>query len=70
MIALANLFLIGFALDGAVSVLDDLSRIGSGPAPLSAVRSSIAFAVLFVAIGNFIALAFEANGHRENDTLP
>jgi hypothetical protein len=58
MIAFANLFLIGFALDGAISVLDGLSRTGSEPTTLSALRAAIAFAVLLAAFGTFFLLAF------------
>lgn len=57
MIAFANLFLIGFALDGAVSVLDDLLRTGSDPTTLSVLRAAIALAVWFAALGNFLLLA-------------
>jgi hypothetical protein len=59
MIAFANLFLVGFALDGAISVLDDLARAGSAPNALTAVRSWVALAVLFIAIGNFFVLALD-----------
>jgi hypothetical protein len=51
--------LIGFALDGAISVLDDLARTGSDPSALSALRTGIALAVLFAALGNFGLLAFD-----------
>jgi len=57
MIAFANLFLIGFALDGAISLLDDLSRTGSDPTTLSVLRAAIALAVLFAALGSFFLLA-------------
>lgn len=59
MIGLANLFLIGFALDGAISVLDDLARAGPDPSSLSVLRSGIALAVLFAALGNFCLLALD-----------
>jgi len=59
MIAFANLFLVGFALDGAISVLDDLALAGSTPNTLTVVRSWVAMAVLFIAIGNFVALALD-----------
>jgi hypothetical protein len=59
MIALANLFLIGFALDGAISVLDDLARAGLLPVTLSVVRAGIALTVLLAAIANFFALAID-----------
>jgi hypothetical protein len=57
MIAFANLFLIGFALDGAISVLDELLRGGPDPTTLSVLRAAIALAVWFAALGNFILLA-------------
>jgi hypothetical protein len=57
MIAFANLFLIGFALDGAISVLDELLRGGPDPTTISPLRAAIALAVLFAALGNFFLLA-------------
>jgi hypothetical protein len=57
MIAFANWFLIGFALDGAISVLDDLSRAEPDPTTLSVLRTAIALAVWFAALGNFFLLA-------------
>jgi hypothetical protein len=59
MIGFANLFLIGFALDGAISVLDDLVRDGSDPSALSELRAGIALAVLVAALGNFCLLALD-----------
>jgi len=59
MIAFANLFLIGFALDGAISVLDDLARAGSDPSTLSVARAAIALVVLVAALGNFFLLALD-----------
>ena len=59
MITFANLFLIGFALDGAISVLDDLARAGSDPSTLSVVRSGLALVVLLAALGNFFLVAFD-----------
>ena len=59
MITFVNLFLIGFALDGAISVLDDLARAGSGLTALSAARSGLALVVLLAALGNFFLLALE-----------
>ncbi len=59
MIAFANLFLIGFALDGAISLLDDLARLGSGPSALAAARAAVASAVLFAALGSFCLLALD-----------
>jgi hypothetical protein len=57
MITFANLFVIGFALDGAISVLDDLARAGSDSSPLSIARAGIALVVLLAAPGNFFLLA-------------
>jgi hypothetical protein len=57
MISFANLFLIGFALDGAISVLDDLARTGSDPSALSVARAGIALVVLLAGLGNFFLLA-------------
>jgi len=59
MIAFANLFLIGFALDGAISLLDDLSRAGSEPTALSALRAGVALAALFMAFTSFCLLALD-----------
>jgi len=59
MIGFANLFLIGFALDGAISLLDDLVRVGSDPTPISALRVGVALAVLCAALGSFCLLAFD-----------
>ena len=59
MITFANLFLIGFALDGAVSVLDELARATSEPATLSVARAGIALVVLLTALGNFFLLAID-----------
>ncbi|MBW2542486.1 MAG: hypothetical protein JRF15_10375 [Deltaproteobacteria bacterium] len=57
MIAFANWFLIGFALDGAISLFDDLLQTGPAPALLSALRGAIALGVLFAALGSFVLLA-------------
>jgi len=57
MISFANLFLIGFALDAAISVLDDLARTGSDPSALSVARAGIALAALLAGLGNFLLLA-------------
>jgi hypothetical protein len=57
MIVFANWFLIGFALDGAISVLDELLRSGPEPTTLSVLRAAIALAVWFAALGNFVLLA-------------
>ena len=59
MITFANLFLIGFALDGAISVLDDLARAGSDPSVLSDARAGIALGVLLAALGSFVLLALD-----------
>jgi hypothetical protein len=59
MIAFTNLFLIGFALDGAISVLDDLTRAHSDLATIAAARAGIAFFVLVAAFGNFLLLAID-----------
>lgn len=59
MIGFANLFLIGFALDGAISVLDDLARAYSGETTLSVARAGIALVIQLAAVGNFCLLAFD-----------
>jgi len=60
MITFVNLFLIGFALDGAISVLDDLARASSGASTLSVVRAGLALVVLLAALGNFFLLAVDS----------
>jgi hypothetical protein len=59
MITFVNLFLIGFALDGAISVLDDLTRADSDPTTLSVARAGLALVVQLVALGNFFLLALD-----------
>ncbi len=59
MIAFANWFLIGFTLDGVLSVLDELARTGTEPGPLSALRADVAVAVLFAALPVFCLLAID-----------
>ncbi len=59
MIAFANLFLIGFALDAGISVVDELARVESGVASLSPLRAGVALAVLLAALPNFFLLALE-----------
>ncbi|MFV1978438.1 MAG: hypothetical protein ACC649_03705 [Myxococcota bacterium] len=59
MITFTNLFLVGFALDGAISVLDDLARASSDPSTLSVVRAGLALGVLLAALGNFFLLALD-----------
>jgi hypothetical protein len=55
MIAFANLFLIGFALDGAISVFDEFARADSNSATLSVAPAGIALATL----GIFCLLALD-----------
>jgi len=59
MISFANLFLIGFTLDGAISVLDDLARADPDPTTLSAARAGIALVVQLAALANFFLLALD-----------
>ncbi len=59
MIAFANLFLIGFALDAAISALDDVTRSGLDPTALSVLRATVALSVWFAALGSFCLLALD-----------
>jgi hypothetical protein len=57
MIGFANWFLIGFTLDGVISVLDELVRTGPETGPFSELRGAVAIAVLFAALATYGLLA-------------
>ncbi len=55
----ANLFLILFLADGALSTLDELLAVVSGMHLLSQVRNLVAFPVLFLAVPFFICMGID-----------
>jgi hypothetical protein len=58
-IALANFFLVGFTLDGALSLLDELFGVGMGTTALAAPRFAVGICVLLATFPTLIALAFD-----------
>ena len=52
----ANVFLIGFSIDGVLSAADDLLRIALGLELLSIPRQALAFAVLVASLPMYVLL--------------
>jgi hypothetical protein len=59
-IGLVNFFLVGFTLDGALSLLDELLGAGMGSSALAGPRIAVGICVLLAIFPTLIALAFDS----------